>query len=423
MRYPRCKSSNDERGNVAVGVGSCGGLVDSTRHNTDHILRDLDSAEEALDDGPRLCIQALAGVAGGTDGVLELGHVGGDGPLHHNVVSCWKSRRGRLCQKIRNTYGDQTGDGLGPGHRKGGVSLQITVGLAELDRELRLGGVLAEGSEVVGQPGFVHICQKIAELLDRLGSPDGFELGLDKGVHGLVLAGATQPPETVDFVEAVWALHVQAQGEAASLPERPAVGVAFAAMLRVNEVQDLLAAGPEEASELLQSQQVKATLAAADVHVEPAAVVEDGEWPGADEADDLGALVEVGGLAVREDTRDDLDSGVLLLIDRHLVVHLNGDVVGHDPRQALTLLLGELGALYPLDLHREDRAQILLEQLVTDGKARVSDDLTLVLVPGEVRVRKQLIEVGYELDLKAKGHGIENLGQGRGSQSHDRMLW
>ena len=65
------------------------------------------------------------------------------------------------------------------------------------------------------------------------------------------MAGTTQPPEAVNSANAACALVVLSVGEVAPLPEGQAGGVVVSAVLWVNEVQDLFAAGPEETGELL----------------------------------------------------------------------------------------------------------------------------------------------------------------------------
>lgn len=188
------------------------------------------------------------------------------------------------------------------------------------------------------------------------------------------------------------------------------------AVLRVHEAQDLFAANPEEADELLQSQKLEALLALADVNVEAARVVEGGEGPGADEVDDLDALVVVVGVERRENARADLNAGVLVRIDARLAVYVDGDVVVHDPRLVLALILAELAALI-VDRRRDHRAaELLAKNLAPDGVARLVDDLVRCRV--RAVARQQILGVGHELDLYAVGHGLKDLGQSLGSKSH-----
>ena len=188
------------------------------------------------------------------------------------------------------------------------------------------------------------------------------------------------------------------------------------AVLRVHEAQDLFAANPEEADELLQSQKLEALLALADVNVEAARVVEGGEGPGADEVDDLDALVVVVGVERRENARADLNAGVLVRIDARLAVYVDGDVVVHDPRLVLALILAELAALI-VDRRRDHRAaELLAKNLAPDGVARLVDDLVRCGI--RAVARQQILGVGHELDLYAVGHGLKDLGQSLGSESH-----
>ena len=188
------------------------------------------------------------------------------------------------------------------------------------------------------------------------------------------------------------------------------------AVLRVHEAQDLFAANPEEADELLQSQKLEALLALADVNVEAARVVEGGEGPGADEVDDLDALVVVVGVERRENARADLNAGVLVRIDARLAVYVDGDVVVHDPRLVLALILAELAALI-VDRRRDHRAaELLAKNLAPDGVARLVDDLVRCGI--RAVARQQILGVGHELDLYAVGHGLKDLGQSLGSKSH-----
>lgn len=190
----------------------------------------------------------------------------------------------------------------------------------------------------------------------------------------------------------------------------------MAAVLRVHEAQDLFAANPEEADELLQSQKLEALLALADVNVEAARVVEGGEGPGADEVDDLEALVVVVGVERRENARADLNAGVLVRIDARLAVYVDGDVVVHDPRLVLALILAELAALI-VDRRRDHRAaELLAKNLAPDGVARLVDDLVRCGI--RAVARQQILGVGHELDLYAVGHGLKDLGQSLGSKSH-----
>ena len=188
------------------------------------------------------------------------------------------------------------------------------------------------------------------------------------------------------------------------------------AVLRVHEAQDLFAANPEEADELLQSQKLEALLALADVNVEAARVVEGGEGPGADEVDDLDALVVVVGVERRENARADLNAGVLVRIDARLAVYVDGDVVVHDPRLVLALILAELAALI-VDRRRDHRAaELLAKNLAPDGVARLVDDLVRCGI--RAVARQQILGVGHELDLYAVGHVLKDLGQSLGSKSH-----
>ena len=161
---------------------------------------------------------------------------------------------------------------------------------------------------------------------------------------------------------------------------------------------------------------LEALLALADVNVEAARVVEGGEGPGADEVDDLDALVVVVGVERRENARADLNAGVLVRIDARLAVYVDGDVVVHDPRLVLALILAELAALI-VDRRRDHRAaELLAKNLAPDGVARLVDDLVRCGI--RAVARQQILGVGHELDLYAVGHGLKDLGQSLGSESH-----
>ena len=79
--------SNGERRDVAVVIDFGRGLADFSRHDVDIIVGNLDAVEQFLDDGSGIRLETAAGRAEGAGGVLELGHVGGDGPLQGIKVS------------------------------------------------------------------------------------------------------------------------------------------------------------------------------------------------------------------------------------------------------------------------------------------------------------------------------------------------
>lgn len=84
--------SNSERRDVTVIIGLGRGLADLSRHDADGFAGGLDPAEEFLDDGQGIRLQTVAGSAEGAGGVLELRHVGGDGPLQDMKISYWKHK-------------------------------------------------------------------------------------------------------------------------------------------------------------------------------------------------------------------------------------------------------------------------------------------------------------------------------------------